>query len=96
MVKRVCNYTDCYKHKGWQNFAVATAAAASKVILEGYIQTDKALKVSAGDSKYSSSLIFANRAGGNKDTGSHIGSKPQQDQAANTAYRPVFYRPISG
>ncbi|KAH7175986.1 putative kinesin [Dactylonectria macrodidyma] len=44
VVKGVCDYADCHKHKGWQNFAAATAASASKAILEGYIQTDKALK----------------------------------------------------
>ncbi|KAH7124606.1 nucleoside phosphorylase domain-containing protein [Dactylonectria macrodidyma] len=47
--KGVCDYADCHKHKGWQNFAVAIAASASRAILEGYIQTDKALKASAGD-----------------------------------------------
>ncbi|KAH8669305.1 hypothetical protein BGZ61DRAFT_483478 [Ilyonectria robusta] len=49
VVKGACDYADCHKHKGWQNFAAATAAAASKAILEGYIRTDKALKASAGD-----------------------------------------------
>ncbi|KAH7118152.1 hypothetical protein B0J13DRAFT_202103 [Dactylonectria estremocensis] len=42
VVKGVCDYADCHKHKGWQNFAAATAASASKTILERYIQTDKA------------------------------------------------------
>ncbi|KAH6989834.1 putative kinesin [Ilyonectria destructans] len=37
----------CIVVKG--NFTAATAAAASKAILEGYIQTDKALKASAGN-----------------------------------------------
>ncbi|KAH7117471.1 hypothetical protein EDB81DRAFT_818564, partial [Dactylonectria macrodidyma] len=99
VVKGACDYADCYKHKGWQNFVAATTAAASKAILEGYIRTDKALKASAGDGKCSLSPMFANRAGGNEDTGSRNGSAariPQQDQAANAAHGPVFHGPISG
>ncbi|KAJ2897763.1 hypothetical protein MKZ38_004386 [Zalerion maritima] len=42
VVKGVCDYADSHKHKGWQNFAAATAASASKAILERYIQTDGA------------------------------------------------------
>ncbi|KAJ3454422.1 hypothetical protein MRS44_018316 [Fusarium solani] len=42
VVKGVCDYADSHKHKGWQNFAAATAASASKAILERYIRTDKA------------------------------------------------------
>ncbi|KAJ5899926.1 hypothetical protein N7495_004670 [Penicillium taxi] len=42
VVKGVCDYADSHKHKGWQNFAAATAACASKAILERYIRTDKA------------------------------------------------------
>jgi nucleoside phosphorylase len=41
VVKGVCDYADCHKNKKWQNFAAATAASASKAILERYIQTDK-------------------------------------------------------
>lgn len=41
VVKGVCDYADSHKHKGWQNFAAATAACASKAILERYIRTDK-------------------------------------------------------
>ncbi|KAH0493751.1 hypothetical protein TgHK011_000402 [Trichoderma gracile] len=41
VVKGVCDYADCHKNKHWQNFAAATAAAASKAILERYIQTDR-------------------------------------------------------
>ena len=37
VVKGVCDYADCHKHKGWQNFAAATAASGSKAILERYI-----------------------------------------------------------
>ncbi|KAK7413539.1 hypothetical protein QQX98_007617 [Neonectria punicea] len=99
VVKGVCDYADCHKHKGWQNFAAATAAAASKAILEGYIRTDKALKASAGDGKCSSSPMLANRAGGNEDTGSRNGSAASirlQDQAANAAHGPIFHGRISG
>ncbi|KAJ3454680.1 hypothetical protein MRS44_013280 [Fusarium solani] len=42
VVKGVCDYADSHKHKGWQNFAAATAASASKAILERYIQTNEA------------------------------------------------------
>ena len=43
VVKGVCDYADCHKSKEWQHFAAATAASASKAILEQYIQTDKVL-----------------------------------------------------
>ncbi|KAL6406228.1 hypothetical protein AUP68_10397 [Ilyonectria robusta] len=99
VVKGVCDYADSHKHKGWQNFAAATAASASKAILEGYIQTDEALKASAGDGERSLSPMFANRADGNEDTGGRNASAasiPQQGGAANTAQGPVFHGPISG
>ncbi len=51
VVKGVCDYADCHKHKGWQNFAAATAAAAVKAILERYVQTDKAVEVAPNKSK---------------------------------------------
>ncbi|KAK2597338.1 hypothetical protein QQS21_006034 [Conoideocrella luteorostrata] len=41
VVKGVCDYADCHKNKKWQDFASATAASASKAILERYIQTDR-------------------------------------------------------
>jgi hypothetical protein len=41
VVKGVCDYSDCHKNKKWQNFAAATAASATKAILERYVQTDK-------------------------------------------------------
>jgi nucleoside phosphorylase/tetratricopeptide (TPR) repeat protein len=41
VVKGVCDYADCHKNKRWQDFAAATAAAASKAILERYIQVDR-------------------------------------------------------
>jgi Flp pilus assembly protein TadD/nucleoside phosphorylase len=40
VVKGVCDYADCHKNKRWQNFAAATAASATKAILERYIQMD--------------------------------------------------------
>lgn len=43
IVKGTCDYADCHKHKGWQDFAAATAALALKAILERYIRTDKAV-----------------------------------------------------
>lgn len=41
VVKGVCDYADCHKHKGWQDFAAAVAAAAAKAILERYTRTDQ-------------------------------------------------------
>lgn len=41
VVKGVCDYADSHKHPGWQNYAAAAAAAASRAILERYIRTDK-------------------------------------------------------
>jgi tetratricopeptide (TPR) repeat protein/nucleoside phosphorylase len=41
VVKGVCDYSDCHKNEKWQNFAAATAASATKAILERYVQTDK-------------------------------------------------------
>ena len=51
VVKVVCDYADCHKHEGWQNFAAATAASAVKAMLERYIQTDKAVVASKGESQ---------------------------------------------
>lgn len=55
VVKGVCDYTDCHKYKGWQNFAAATAASATKAILEFHIQTDKVINAFTSDGKCSSS-----------------------------------------
>ncbi|KAK4867782.1 hypothetical protein LT330_006665 [Penicillium expansum] len=41
VVKAVCDYADSHKNKVWQHFAAATAASATKALLERYIQTDK-------------------------------------------------------
>lgn len=41
VVKGVCDYADSHKHPGWQNYAAAAAAAATKAILERYICTEK-------------------------------------------------------
>ncbi|CEJ92446.1 hypothetical protein VHEMI08100 [[Torrubiella] hemipterigena] len=41
IIKGLCDYADSHKHKGWQNYAAATAASASKAVLERYIRTDK-------------------------------------------------------
>lgn len=53
VIKGVCDYADCHKNKGWQNFAAATAASASKALLECYIRTDKPVSASR-DGKCSS------------------------------------------
>jgi hypothetical protein len=41
LVKGICDYSDSHKNKKWQNFAAATAASATKALLERYIQADK-------------------------------------------------------
>lgn len=41
MVKGVCDYADSHKNKEWQYFAAATAASATKALLERYIETDR-------------------------------------------------------
>ncbi|KAJ4245967.1 hypothetical protein NW762_013711 [Fusarium torreyae] len=41
VVKGVSDYADSEKTKEWQDYAAATAAAASKALLERYVQTDK-------------------------------------------------------
>ena len=51
IVKGACDYADCHKNKKWQNFAAATAASASKAILERYIQTDKVAGAVTGDGR---------------------------------------------
>ena len=43
VVRGVCDYADSHKHKGWQNFAAASAAAAAKAVLEVYVGGDKAV-----------------------------------------------------
>ncbi|KAG5798007.1 hypothetical protein H9Q69_002940 [Fusarium xylarioides] len=40
IVKGVCDYADSHKNKAWQNFAAATAAAVSKVLIEEYPITE--------------------------------------------------------
>lgn len=38
VIKGVCDYADSHKHKDWQDFAAATAASASRAILERYVR----------------------------------------------------------
>lgn len=52
VVKGVCDYADCHKHKGWQNFAAATAASATKAVLERYIRTDRSANAPVGEGEY--------------------------------------------
>lgn len=51
VVKGVCDYADSHKQKKWQAFAAATAASASKAILERYIRTDRVPRVLVSDGK---------------------------------------------
>ncbi|KAF3361350.1 hypothetical protein VdG1_00959 [Verticillium dahliae VDG1] len=99
VVKGVCDYADSHKHKGWQNFAAATAASASKAILERYILTDKAHLASAGEGEGRWPPTFVKRADSKEDGRSgnaSAASTSQQDETAKAAQGPVFYGPISG
>ncbi|KID85179.1 NACHT and Ankyrin domain protein [Metarhizium guizhouense ARSEF 977] len=40
IIKSVCDYADSHKNKKWQDYAAATAAAATKALLERYPRTD--------------------------------------------------------
>ncbi|KAL2808195.1 hypothetical protein BJX63DRAFT_424829 [Aspergillus granulosus] len=40
VIKAVCDYADSHKNKNWQHFAAATAASATKALLDFYIQRD--------------------------------------------------------
>jgi nucleoside phosphorylase len=57
VVKGVCDYADSHKHKGWQDFAAATAASAAKAILERYVQNDKPSEAASSNRKCSSRRI---------------------------------------
>lgn len=41
VVKGVRDYADCPKHKDWQNFGAATAAAVTKAIIQHCTPTDQ-------------------------------------------------------
>lgn len=41
VVKAVCDYADSHKNKSWQDYAAATAAAATKALLEQYTPSDR-------------------------------------------------------
>ncbi|KAH6973276.1 nucleoside phosphorylase domain-containing protein [Ilyonectria destructans] len=41
VIKGVCDYADSHKHKQWQDFAAATAAAAMKALLEVIVDIQK-------------------------------------------------------
>ncbi|KAH6997438.1 phosphorylase superfamily protein [Ilyonectria destructans] len=84
VIKGVCDYADSHKHKGWQNFAAATAASASKAILGCYIQTDKVTKVSSGESQVESSH------------GASTAGTAHRDSAAPGSSSTVFHGPVSG
>ncbi|KAL2785413.1 hypothetical protein BJX66DRAFT_329312 [Aspergillus keveii] len=40
IVKAVCDYADSHKNKNWQDFAAATAASATKALLDFYVQRE--------------------------------------------------------
>ena len=41
VIKGICDYADSHKHKRWQDFAAATAAASMKALLEALVETEK-------------------------------------------------------
>ncbi|KAK4044797.1 nucleoside phosphorylase domain-containing protein [Parachaetomium inaequale] len=80
VVKGVCDYADSHKHKGWQNFAAATAASAAKAILERYVQTDKPTEA----------------ASNNQTAGNDMSRAAHHDRPGADAQGPVFHGPING
>ncbi|KAL2843465.1 hypothetical protein BJX68DRAFT_270196 [Aspergillus pseudodeflectus] len=42
IVKAVCDYADSHKNKNWQDFAAATAASATKALLDFYVKREPA------------------------------------------------------
>ncbi len=40
IIEGICDYADSRKNKVWQPFAAATAASATKAVLERYAVTD--------------------------------------------------------
>ncbi|KAF7532252.1 hypothetical protein G7Z17_g13661 [Cylindrodendrum hubeiense] len=102
VVKGVCDYADSHKHKGWQNFAAATAASASKAILQCYIQVDKKKKAPADNTKGMSFCPFPSKsdlANNPADGSSHnvsTAGAAHQDSAAASSSNTVFNGPVSG
>jgi nucleoside phosphorylase len=41
VIKAVCDYADSHKNKSWQDYAAATAASATKALLEQYTPSDR-------------------------------------------------------
>ncbi|KAH6990264.1 hypothetical protein EDB80DRAFT_897849 [Ilyonectria destructans] len=82
VITGVCDYADCHKNKGWQNVAAATAASASKALLECYIQTGKPVSASGDGDDGSRNASGADMA--------------KQDGASTIKQGPVFYGLISG
>lgn len=101
MVKGVCDYADSHKHKGWQNFAAATAASAAKAILERYVQTDKPLEAASNNRKCGSrdcdgkSNKRSATARGDMSHTAHYG-RPGADAQGPVFHGPMFYGPITG
>ncbi|KAK6197686.1 hypothetical protein LQW54_010648 [Pestalotiopsis sp. IQ-011] len=82
VVKGVCDYADCHKHKGWQNFAAATAAAAAKAILERYTQIDK-----SGNNESQKER---------QEEDAKVTNKEQDAQPRAASPSAVFHGPVSG
>lgn len=62
VVKGVCDYADCHKHKSWQDYAAATAASTAKAILETYIRTDSKHDTQIGEDSNSTAATGTTQA----------------------------------
>ncbi|KAF9881441.1 hypothetical protein CkaCkLH20_00587 [Colletotrichum karsti] len=72
VVKGVCDYADSHKNKRWQPYAAITSAAATRAILDRYIQQDKPIAVDEGSPGGRHTIKFNNTGSGtqNNNTGS--------------------------
>jgi hypothetical protein len=62
VIKGVCDYADSHKRKGWQQYAVATAAASVKAFLMEWILEDRFASLEHFEGfPYSGSLYFSGR-----------------------------------
>ncbi|KAF5982386.1 nucleoside phosphorylase [Fusarium coicis] len=71
IVKGVCDYADSHKNKGWQNFAAATAAAVSKVLIEEYPITEPSKRDQSDRMECSGPVFHGSVSDSNILTGIH-------------------------
>ncbi|TKW55178.1 Kinesin light chain [Colletotrichum tanaceti] len=82
IVKAVCDYADSHKNKKWQRFAAATAASATKALLEHYTHVDSHRLPAAPKSwflvPYDENLDFVGRSEALDRIKRHFGHTGQQ------------------